>query len=164
MRISFLLATALIFAGSATKAQGIGDDEGTAVRPVDLYIYSPNKGTTERIETRLTAPGIKVMSLSDYSGKTLCTGEVNATTKNWVFNKLRCPSLGFNIDSIELIENFRWGVMRHSLAKTNLENGSSVGIFLHLGGENQWVSETRIATEKIESLYGAFPQWNVPKK
>lgn len=151
-------------ASTAAVAQGFGDGEGTAIRPVDIYIYSASQGINQRIETRLTAPAVKTMSLSDYFGKLLCHGEVNATTKNWVFNNLRCPTLKIEIPTIELIENFRWGVMRHSLAKTELPNGLTVGIFLHLGSETQWESETRISPEKIQSLYGAFPDWKVPTK
>lgn len=162
MRISIAMAAVLASCALAASAQDMGDLEGTAVRPVDIYLYSATKGINQRVETRLVAPGIKLLSLNDPWGKTLCSGTVDATTKNWVFNNLRCPSLDIDIKSIELKENFRWGVMRHSIAKTELPNGLTVGVFLHLNGETQWVSETRIPPEKVQSLYGDFPNWKLP--
>ncbi len=162
MRLKLVWACVLGGLSTLVSAQDIQDQEGTAMRPVDLYIHSAAKGINQRIETRLVAPGIKLFNLNDASGKALCSGTVDATTKNWVFKELRCASLDIELKNVELKENFRWGVMRHSLAKVDLLNGMTVGIFLHLGNESQWVSENRITPEKIQGLYGTFPEWKMP--
>ncbi len=159
--LTFLLSSVLLITNAFADVDVTG--QSTAERPVDIYLHNPKTGKTEFIPLTLRSADLANFTLEDAGGKSICTGGVATKPDNWVIRRLNCPASKLQIEEAVLAERFKFLVLRHALWKTNLSDGRTVGIFLHLGNESEYLSSARVSDEKLKELYGEFPNWNVPK-
>ncbi len=160
----FVLSSLLLLTQAYANENVDVTGQATVERPVDIYLHNPKTGKTEYMQLTLRSTNRgATFTLDDQSRKPVCTGGAAANPDNWVFQRLSCPASKLLIEEAVLVERFKFLVLRHALWKTNLNDGRTAGIFLHLGNESEYLSAARVSDEKLKELYGEFPNWNVPK-
>ena len=158
-RVQFWIALVV----AALSAPAWAHLEETVSRPVGLYVFNPSTEKTEYLLVNLFTSDLTSFHMEDASRKTVCNGQLQTRGRDWIFRNVNCFQGALLVSEVVLAERFKFGVLRHGLASTQLPDGRQVGFFLHLGSESTAISEAQVSAEKIKDLYGDFPNWKIPK-
>jgi hypothetical protein len=136
--------------------------EEAVTRPVGIYQGDGQTGTVSLRMYNIMTADLATFEMLDAQRQPVCTGKLATKGRDWVLNDMQCDGGKLVVKQMVLAERFKFGVIRHALAKQTLPDGNILGIFLHLGSESTGISETRVSDEKIRNMYGEFPDWKVP--
>jgi hypothetical protein len=137
--------------------------EEPVTRPVGIYRTDAQTGAVTQSKVNIMTADLATFEMFDAERKQVCAGKLSTKGRDWVLNDMQCYGGAMAVKQIVLTERFKFGVIRHALAQQPLPDGSTLGVFLHLGSESTGISETRVSDEKIKAMYGAFPDWKIPE-
>lgn len=100
--------------------------------------------------------------MEDGNRKTVCNGQLQTRGRDWIFRNVNCFQGALLVTEVVLAERYKFGVLRHGPASTQLPDGRQVGFFLHLGSESTAISESQVSEKKSKTSMD-FPQWRIPK-
>ncbi|MDZ7919338.1 hypothetical protein [Rhodoferax sp.] len=151
---------ACVLIGLSLSAQAHLDEPVT--RPVGIYQTDAKTGVISLRLVNIMTADLATFEMRDAQRQPVCAGKLTTKGRDWVLNDVQCDEGKLVLKQMVLTERFKFGVIRHALAKQTLPDGNIIGVFLHLGSESTGISETRVSDEKIKALYGEFPDWKTP--
>jgi hypothetical protein len=140
------------------------DDSGPTWRYATFLIHS--HGQTQQLEGSLFLAGgghfneeIQVLNDKD---EEICKGILGSKAQWIVLRQLKCLFSTQVYEEVVLVKKSKFGVVNHYVGMFEAPAGL-VGIVFHVGSENSKVSTIKVDPKDVESLYGKFPNWTLPK-
>lgn len=136
----------------------------SAWRHTTFLIHS--NGQTQQLEGRLFSQSggnfnAEIQILNDRNEE-ICKGIFGSKGRFFVLNQLKCLFSNKVYEEVVLVQKNRFGVVNHYVSIME-EPAGKIGIIVHMGNENSLHSTSKVDLKDVETLYGKFPNWILPK-